>query len=99
MSVPEPVLPQLLTLVCDLYEDTAGFLECTDDAQHWYNRGYANGMIAALGELGFGRHVESLIEPDSVDIAADHALLPWGRAYAHGHDMGLRETKEALESA
>jgi len=99
MSLSETVLPQILTLLCDLYEDTDGFLECTDDAQLWYNRGYANGMIEALGELGLCRQVESLVAPDSVDVAADHVLLPWGRAYAHGRDMGRRETNEVMESS
>lgn len=98
MTPPESVLSQLLTLICDLYEDTERFLEHSDDAQLWYNRGYANGMIEALGELGFGRHVGSLVDPDPSDVAAGQGLLPWGKAYADGRDRGRRETNEVMES-
>ena len=42
-------------------------------------------------------NVESLVDPDEPDLSADHALLPWGKAYAHGRDMGRRETHEVME--
>jgi hypothetical protein len=96
MSPPETLLPQLLTLVCDLYEDTEGFSARTEDAQLWYNRGYANGMVEALRELGFLPQLEALIEPDPDDVVAGHELLPWGKAYAHGHTKGRRETHEVM---
>jgi hypothetical protein len=98
MSSSDTLLSQLLGLVCDLYEDTEGFVERKDDAQLWYNRGYANGMIAALTQLGFRSHVEGLIEPDPADLIAGQELLPWGKAYAHGLDMGQRETHEVMGS-
>ena len=98
MSPPNDVLSQLLTLICDLYEDTEGFLERSDDAQVWYNRGYANGMIAALGELGYGAQVQSLVDPDPPELVVTQLMLPWGKAYAHGRDMGRRETNEVLEA-
>jgi hypothetical protein len=96
MALPDEVLPQLLALVGELYEDTEGFAQRTDNAQLWYNRGYANGMVEVLGELGFRPQVESLIEPDAQDVIAGHELLPWGKAYAHGRDMGRRETREVM---
>ena len=96
MALSREVLPQLLALIGDLYEDTEGFTERTDDAQLWYNRGYANGMVEELGELGFRPQVESLIEPDAQDVIAGHERLPWGKAYAHGRDMGRRETREVM---
>jgi hypothetical protein len=96
MSQSNAVLSQLLTLICDLYEDTEGFLERSDDAQLWYNRGYANGMVEALRALGYGAQVESLVAPDAADTVADQALLPWGKAYAHGYDMGRRETRDVM---
>jgi hypothetical protein len=34
---------------------------------------------------------------DPPDVAAPHVHLPWGRAYAHGFEMGRRETIEVLE--
>jgi hypothetical protein len=97
MDRSEGVLPQLLTLLCDLYEDTEGFAERTDDAQLWYNRGYANGVAEALGDLGFRPAVESVIEPDARDVVTGQELLPWGKAYAHGLEMGRRETFEVME--
>jgi hypothetical protein len=96
MSESHAVLSRLLSLICDLYEDTEGFLERSDDAQLWYNRGYANGMVEALRALGHGAQLESLIEPDATDAVADQALLPWGKAYAHGYDMGRRETHDVM---
>jgi hypothetical protein len=90
------VLPQLLELICDLYEDTEGFLDRTGDAQLWYNRGYANGVIHALERLGHARAVASALEPDPVDLVDDQARLPWGKAYRHGWDKGTNETFEVL---
>ena len=94
---PAPVLPRLLELICDLYEDTDGFLERTDDAQLWYNRGYANGMIEVLGTLGHSGQIAGLVEPDPSDCITGQELLPWGKAYRHGLDMGRRETTEVME--
>jgi hypothetical protein len=88
-----------MTLIFDLYEDTQGFLERTDDAQLWYNRGYANGMIEALDDLGFRAQVASLVEPDATDIVSGHELLPWGKAYSHGLEMGRSETYEVMEES
>jgi len=96
VSHSDAVLSQLLTLVCDLYEDTEGFLERRDDAQLWYNRGYANGMVNALNALGYGPQVQTVIEPDAPALVADQALLPWGKAYAHGYQKGWRETQEVM---
>jgi len=93
------VLPQLLELICDLYDDTEGFLERTDDSQLWYNRGYANGVIHALGRLGYARHVAGALDPDPVALTADQEFLPWGKAYRHGWEMGQTETHEVMEVA
>lgn len=91
------VLPQLLELICDLYDDTQGFLDRTDDAQIWYNRGYANGVIHALGRLGYEKHVAGALDPDAEDLIAAHEILPWGKAFRHGWEMGRKETYEAME--
>jgi len=95
----ETLLPQLLELICDLYEDSRGFLDRTDDAQLWYNRGYANGVIHALHHLGYARHVASALEPDGQDPITDHEALPWGKAYRHGWEMGRKETYEVMETS
>ena len=94
----DTILPQLLELICDLYEDSRGFLDRTDDVQLWYNRGYANGVIHALDQLGYARHVASALEPDGEAAIAGHEALPWGKAYRHGWDMGQKETYEVMEA-
>lgn len=92
------VLPQLLELICDLYDDTEGFVDRTDDAQIWYNRGYANGVIQALGHLGYAKQVESVLDADAEDLTAAHEVLPWGKAFRHGWEMGRKETFEVVEA-
>lgn len=96
MNAPA-VLPRLLELICDLYDDTQGFLERTDDLQLWYNRGYANGMIHALGRLGYARHIDAVLAADADDLIAGRELLPWGKAYRHGLEMGEKETRDVME--
>lgn len=97
------VLPGLIELVRRLYAESDGLLECQDDAQLWYNRGYGDGMVAAIRELGHG----DSLPPDLVIRAGqelaqridEQSLMPWGRAHAHGFEMGHKETFELLESA
>ncbi|MCB2261911.1 MAG: hypothetical protein LGR52_03085 [Candidatus Thiosymbion ectosymbiont of Robbea hypermnestra] len=93
----DTLLPRLLELICDLYEDSRGFPDRTDDAQLWYNRGYANGVIHALDQLGYARHVASALEPDGPDPIAGQEALPWGRAYRHGWEMGRKEAFEVID--
>ncbi len=95
----DAILPQLLELICDLYDDSQGFLDRTDDAQFWYNRGYANGVIHALQRLGYTRHVAAALELDVQDPIAGHEALPWGKAYRHGWEMGRKETYEVMETS
>lgn len=93
------VLPQLLELICHLYDDTEGFLDRTDDAQLWYNRGYANGVIHALGHLGYAKQVAGVLDSDGEDLIAAHEALPWGKAFRHGWAMGRKETFDVMEVA
>lgn len=97
-----PILIQLLQLLRDLHGETQGFIDRPDDAQLWYNRGYADGMAQAIRELGYGSALppELLLEIDGEtrDLIAQQALTPWGRAHAHGLEMGRRETFEVLEA-
>lgn len=94
------VLTQLIELVQDLYGKTEGFLDHQDDAQLWYDRGYANGMLLALRALGRGDALPQALVPDPDGEAwariAAQALTPWGRAHAHGLEMGRKETFEIL---
>ena len=93
----DTLLPRLLELTCNLYEDSQGFLDRTDNTQLWYNRGYANGVIQALHRLGYARHVASTLESDGSDPMAGQETLPWSKAYHHGWEMRRRETLEVME--
>ncbi|KAA6184678.1 hypothetical protein F2Q65_11270 [Thiohalocapsa marina] len=95
MSDPE-ILSQLFDLLAELTAESEGYLDRQDDPQLWYNRGYANGMAAALRALGLGDRVDALIEPDPYEVARDQDHLPWGKAYAHGRDLGATQTYEVL---
>jgi hypothetical protein len=94
----DTILPQLLELICDLYDDSQGFPDRTDDAQLWYNRGYANGVIHVLDLLGYARHVAGALDPDPEDLIAGREFLPCGKAYCHGWDMGRKEALEVMET-
>ncbi|MEA3275231.1 MAG: hypothetical protein U9Q81_08080 [Pseudomonadota bacterium] len=96
MSSDDLILPQLLELLCDLYQDTEGFLERTDEAQLWYNRGYANAMIDTLSRMGYAKQVTGAVDPDAADVIVGQELLPWGKAYGHGWEMGRKETYEVM---
>ena len=90
----DPLITRLLELARELTEESEGYLDRQDDAQLWYNRGYANGMLGALQALGYGAEANAVIESDCYDAARDQAHLPWGKAYEHGREMGVRETYE-----
>ena len=91
-----PMLTRLLALIERLYTETEGFLERAEDEQLWYNRGYANGMISALTELGYGAQLHARIAADAADCIVGHEALSWGRAYLHGFETGDRETREVI---
>lgn len=90
----DPLIERLLELARELTHDSEGYLERQDDPQLWYNRGYANGMAAALRALGHGTRVDATLELDVYDAARDQTHLPWGKAYEHGREKGLEETYE-----
>jgi hypothetical protein len=90
------LLDQLLKLLAELTEESEGYLDREDDPQLWYNRGYANGMAAALTDLGHAEAVARTVEVDPYDAARDQTHLPWGKAYEHGREMGEREAREVL---
>ena len=89
-------LERLLDLIGRLYAETEGFLENAADQQLWYNRGYANGMLEALRELGYAERLAEKLAADPVDVISGQDGLPWGRAYRHGIEIGFRETHEVL---
>lgn len=93
---------QLIQLLRSLYGETQGFLDRPEETQLWYNRGYANGMVLGLRELGRGDvlPLDLILDPDGETWGqiTDQALTPWGRAHAHGLEMGRSETYEVLEA-
>ena len=92
----DPVLDQLLELIVSLYSESEGFLEDPGDQQLWYNRGYANGIIKALREMGYAGRLAPELKADADDVISGQEALPWGRAYCHGLEVGSRETYEVL---
>jgi hypothetical protein len=92
----DPLITRLLELAGELTEGSEGYLDRQDDPQLWYNRGYANGMLAALHRLGYGADADAAVDPDCYDAARDQAHLPWGKAYEHGREMGIGETYQVM---
>ena len=93
------VLQRLLNVVDRLYLETAGFLEHGDNQQHWYNRGYANGIVRKLSQLGYRACIKDRLVPDAEDIIAGHEFWAWGKAYLHGIKMGMKETADVIGPA
>lgn len=92
-NLSDDLLQQLLRLVDQLREESANFDQEHQDQQQWYNRGYANGVIAALIEIA---KPESFA-PYSVDdpsLLIGNEVMTWGKAYRHGEEMGRKETYE-----
>jgi len=99
---PQAVLPTLIGIIHRLFAESEGLLERQDDAQIWYNRGYGDGVVAAIRELGHGDALPSDLAHQDTDLSSGitaQALMPWGRAHAHGFEMGRKETFEVLEAA
>lgn len=90
------VLERLLRLIERLQAETEGFVDRPEQEQLWYNRGYANGMIGALQDLGYGAEVAVRAHADASDLLTGCERLGWGRAYLHGQETGDRETREVL---
>ena len=92
-ELPDALLSQLLDLVDSLRIETGDFAEQAGDQQRWYNRGYANGMVLALRQLGQARRLGDRL-PDDAELLQRHDSMPWGKAYRHGQSTGSRETYE-----
>lgn len=90
------LLNSLFNLVERLYGETEGYLEEQSDAQLWYNRGYANGMVSVLRAAGYGSELALRLNLDAADLHNDDRLMTWAQAYHHGYEMGRKETREVL---
>jgi len=89
-------LEHLLALIQRLYDETAGFAAQFDDGQPWYNRGYANGMIAALTSLGYRDFVDARMRADEEGVIAGNEIMAWGKAYQHGFEVGATDVRDVI---
>lgn len=92
-SVPKALLIQLINLIEQLRADSADFLENHQDAQQWYNRGYANGMVRGLQHL-LGDQMPTGLRVDDEQLLKGHEVMAWGKAYRHGESVGEKEIHE-----
>jgi hypothetical protein len=90
------LLQRLLPVVADLYKETAKLSQGDGDLQLWYNRGYADGMVKAMHQLGYSAELDGTTSPAPMEVDDTAAFLPWGKAYRHGIEMGEQETREVL---
>ena len=95
-SAADVLLERLLQLAERLQSENAEFIDRPEQEQLWYNRGYANGMLTAVRELGYGARLAGRVQADRADLLEGYEALAWGRAYRHGEEMGSRETREVL---
>jgi hypothetical protein len=90
------LLQRLLPVVVGLYNETAKLSQGDGDPQLWYNRGYADGMVKAMRQLGYSGELDGATSPATIEVDDTAGFLPWGKAYRHGFEMGERETREVL---
>ncbi len=90
------VITTLAELIERLYTESEDYISNPSDAQLWYNRGYANGIVAFFKASGFEDKLPS-IELDPVDIHAKETVMEWQKAYHHGFEMGQRESAEVYQ--
>jgi hypothetical protein len=87
---------RLLPVALELHTETAELSAGDGELQLWYNRGYADGMVSVMRQLGYAAELEDQRVPAALAIDDAEAFLPWGKAYRHGLEMGQRETREAF---
>jgi len=87
------VIEKLVGLVEKLYAETEGYADNPSDAQLWYNRGYANGVVAYFQKNGLAEKLAHLSLDENNIYKNDH-VMEWFKAYHHGFEMGERESGE-----
>ena len=99
MSPQSAMLDRLLAIIRRLQAETAGFESNPHDQQAWYNRGYAQGMILALRDLGYGDARAGIEADDQGLLDGGVEVMAWGQAYRHGLETGDKESREVLGPA
>lgn len=89
------VIDQLTHLVERLYEESENYSQSPSDAQLWYNRGYANGIVTFLNTHNYADKINHL-KLDAENLYKGEKIMEWHKAYHHGFEMGLRESKEVM---
>lgn len=89
-------IEQLAGLVDRLYTETSDYIDNPSDAQLWYNRGYANGVVSFLCAQGFADKLQH-VKLDAADVHKDEQMMAWHKAYHHGFEMGERESAEVSQ--
>lgn len=92
------VIDKLVGLVEHLYLETEGYEDNPSDAQIWYNRGYANGVVAFLRAQGFEEKLNGFTL-DKQDAHKSEQVMAWHKAYHHGFEMGERESGEVYQKS
>ena len=87
---------KLIHLVERLYAETESYLTNQSDAQLWYNRGYANGVVKVLIERQALAGFSPQLKLDESDLHSSERLMEWHKAYHHGYEMGESEAREVL---
>jgi len=87
------VIEKLANLVERLYQESESYAENPSDAQLWYNRGYANGIVAFLRTEGYVDMINHH-NLDAADLYHGEQIMEWHKAYHHGFEIGLRESEE-----
>lgn len=90
------LLQRLLRLMGRLYAETEDYFDHPEQEQLWYNRGYADGMLQALHDLGYAEDIRDRVPAGLQPLPPGFEVLSWGRAYLHGQTLGGRETREVL---
>ncbi|MFP5505270.1 MAG: hypothetical protein ACLGH6_03660 [Gammaproteobacteria bacterium] len=99
MQEPAPhaaLLQRLLRLMGKLYAESEDYFDHPEQEQLWYNRGYADGMLQALRDLGYAEDIRDQVPAGMRPLPPGFEVLSWGRAYLHGQTLGSRETREVL---
>lgn len=90
------LLQRLTQLVDRLYRETEGFADQPEAEQLWYNRGYANGIVACLQARSYPIELaRDLVLDDDLQMT-QFAVFRWGQAYRHGFELGEQETEQAF---
>lgn len=87
------VIEKLAGLVERLYNETEEYLDNPSDAQLWYNRGYANGVVTYFRKNGLIEKLNHL-NLEAEDVHQKERVMEWHKAYHHGFEMGERESAE-----